>query len=134
MIGAEKETMNQILGAVVAVLDDQDRLLILLRPHLALWSPLKWGLPGGKLEEGEAAIAAAIRETKEETQLDVTNLQPLGLKVDIPVRAYYTRDYTGDVRIDYEHDDWTWVPRSEIESYPLAPQVLQMFDWVLKNE
>ena len=60
-------------------------------------------------------------------------MQPLGLKVDIPVRAYYTRDYTGDVRIDYEHDDWTWVPRSEIERYPLAPQVLQMFDWVLDN-
>lgn len=34
-----------------------------------------WGLPGGKAEEYESYIKAAIRETKEETGLDITNLK-----------------------------------------------------------
>jgi ADP-ribose pyrophosphatase YjhB (NUDIX family) len=36
----------------------------------------KWGLPGGKQEIGETIFAAAVREAREETGLDVT---PLGI-------------------------------------------------------
>ncbi len=79
-------------------------------------------------------MAAAIRETQEETQLEVKGLQEINLNLDTPVYAYYTRDYTGTVTIDYEHDDWAWVSRADIESYPLAPQVLQTFEWVLQND
>jgi len=34
-----------------------------------------FGLVGGKVDEGETIIEAAIRETKEETGLDITNLR-----------------------------------------------------------
>lgn len=114
-------------------MDDQDRTLILLRPKEAHWAPFKWGFPGGKIEEGESPRETAIRETKEETQLDVKNLKPINLKVAKPVATYYTRDYAGDIVIDYEHDDWAWATRAEIENYDLAPDVLEMYDWVLKN-
>jgi 8-oxo-dGTP pyrophosphatase MutT (NUDIX family) len=134
MIKIKIASKKQIMGAVAVVLDEQKRTLILLRPKEARWAPIKWGFPGGKVEPGEEPIDAAIRETKEETQLDIKNLQPLGLKIDKPVHAYYTKDYTGEVHIDYEHDDWTWTGRDEIENYNLAPQVLEMFEWVLENE
>ena len=91
-----------VTGAVVVVLDDQDRTLLLLRPKEARWAPFKWGFPGGKIEEGESALSAAIRETKEETQLNVKNLRALNLKVAKAVATYYTRDYTGAVKIDFE--------------------------------
>ena len=123
----------KITGAVVLILDEEERTLILLRPASAQWAPHKWGYPGGKLEKDETPLDAAVRETKEETQLEARNLKLLNLKIDKPIVAYYTRDYTGDVEIDYEHDDWTWVTREEIENYDLAPQVLDMYDWVLKN-
>lgn len=32
-----------------------------------------WGLPGGKIDPGETALEAVIRETKEETNLDVVH-------------------------------------------------------------
>ena len=58
----------------------------------------------------------------------------MDLKLDTRVFAYYTKNYTGTVTIDHEHDDWVWVSREEIENYPLAPQVLATFEWVLEND
>ncbi len=121
-------------GAIVVLLNEKNETLILLRPDAAHWSPNTWGYPGGRIEPGETPMAAAIRETQEETQLEVKGLQEINLNLDTPVYAYYTRDYTGTVAIDYEHDDWAWVSRADIESYPLAPQVLQTFEWVLQND
>jgi 8-oxo-dGTP pyrophosphatase MutT (NUDIX family) len=121
-------------GAIVVLLNEKNETLILLRPDAAHWSPNTWGYPGGRIEPGETPMAAAIRETLEETQLEVKGLQEINLNLDTAVYAYYTRDYTGTVTIDYEHDDWAWVSRADIESYPLAPQVLQTFEWVLQND
>lgn len=121
-------------GAIVVLLNEKNETLILLRPDAAKWSPNTWGYPGGRIEPGESPRAAAIRETLEETELEVRGLKEINLKLDTRVYAYYTRDYAGTVTIDYEHDDWVWVSRHEIENYPLAPQVLQTFEWVLEND
>ena len=120
-------------GAVVVILDDEDRVLLLARTPGDYWAAGQWAYPGGKLESRETPKEAAIRETKEETNLTVTDLRDLKLKVDIPLAMYYTRSYTGDIQIDFEHTDWRWVSRTGIEHYDLAPQTLEMYDWVLKN-
>jgi len=122
-----------IAGAVVVVLNKRDEVLILKRPDTDDWAPSKWALPGGKLEENESPLTAAIRETKEETTLDVQHLKIINLVLDNPVAPYYTRHYTGNVQIDFEHTDWTWVARVDIGTYDLAPGVLKLYDWVLQN-
>ena len=121
-------------SAVVVLVDNADKTLILLRPGEARWAPHKWGYPGGKIEGGETPYDAAVRETAEETTLEAKNLKPLKLATPKSIVAYYTRDYSGTVEIDHEHNDWAWVSRGEIEGYELAPQVLAMYDWVLENE
>ena len=63
-------------GTAVVILNDQDEVLILLRTKEARWAPLRWGYPGGKVEPGETPQAAAVRETKEETELEVDKLTP----------------------------------------------------------
>lgn len=46
-----------------------------------------YDIPGGKIEEGETAKQAAIREMKEETGLEVTNLIHKGLiTIEYPTR------------------------------------------------
>lgn len=117
----------------MVLLDDRKRTLILLRPSHAQWAPRRWGFPGGKIESGETPEEAVVRETKEETQLEVHNLKPLETPRLTPVATYYSRDFEGEVEIDHEHDDWAWAGRAEIEDYELAPDVLEMYEWVLEN-
>jgi 8-oxo-dGTP diphosphatase len=122
-----------LAGTVVVILNDEDEILLLKRPPSVKWSPDKWALPGGKLESGETSLVAVKRETKEETSLVIAALKKIPIVLDKPVVSYYTRHYSGSIQLDHEHTDWSWVSRSDITTYDLAPGVLQLFDWVLKN-
>ena len=120
-------------AAIVVILDSNKRVLILKRPDWISWGANLWAFPGGKIEGTETPPEAATRETKEETQLDVVNLQPVDLQWGEGLTIFHTSEYTGDVKIDFEHDAFAWVTRDEIEAYDLAPDVLRTYDWVLNN-
>ncbi|HHZ94235.1 MAG TPA: NUDIX domain-containing protein [Flavobacteriales bacterium] len=121
------------LGAIVVILDKDNKVLILRRAPGDYWGGDKWAYPGGKIETGETPEQAAIRETKEETTLTVSNLKEIELGLDKPVSAYYTRDYNGNVKIDFEHTDWAWAGMDEIKNYDLAPDTYVMYEWALNN-
>ena len=59
-------TEKYIIGVVAIVLDQHKRILLVHRCDMDFWD-----LPGGGMEPGELPTEAAIRETKEETGLDV---------------------------------------------------------------
>ena len=134
MIRIRIRRREKVRGAVVVILNPNNEVLLLKRSPGDYWCAGKWGYPGGKLDEGETAEAAAIRETKEEANLDVTDLVPITLELSRVLGMYYTRSYAGDVKIDFEHTAWRWVPRSEIENYDLSDDTLEIYDWVLENE
>ena len=121
-------------GSAVVILDDDSNMLLLLRSAKSRWMPKKWGLPGGKIETGETPEEAAIRETKEEANLNVQNLTHLKDLSDKSVDLFYTTDYDGDVQIDFEHDDYEGVSRADDEQYDTTPRIVEIFDWILKNE
>ena len=62
------------LGAFAIILDDQNRVLLCHRRDFDLWN-----LPGGAIEKNELPTEAAIRETKEETGLDVSIERLVGI-------------------------------------------------------
>ena len=122
-------------GAIVAILDNQNRILLGARPtDITCWAPGKWAFPGGHIESGETPEEAEIRETKEEMNLEIRDLKELELGKDNGAFVFYTRSYNGDVEIDHEHTDWAWVSRDDMEHYTLAPHVLEMYDWVLQHD
>ena len=55
-------------GVRVVILDKENRILMVKQHHD---EKDIWMVPGGGIEEGESSMAAAVREMKEETGLDV---------------------------------------------------------------
>jgi len=98
------------------VLDADGRMLTMLRGASAPTNPLHWDLPGGILEYGEDIAECVIRETREET----------GVEIDMPrafhavsrknaIGEFWTTIYfiaharTQEVTLSWEHDEWRWV-------------------------
>lgn len=67
------------VGAVV--LDEHGRLLVIRRRNAP--DAGRWSLPGGRVEAGEAATVAIVREVAEETALTIEIVRELGT-VTIP--------------------------------------------------
>ncbi|MFT4343316.1 MAG: NUDIX hydrolase [Candidatus Woesearchaeota archaeon] len=47
-----------------------------------------WHFPGGRLDEGEEACEGLIREVKEETNLEIYDVQPVFTKIFTSERKY----------------------------------------------
>jgi 8-oxo-dGTP diphosphatase len=92
----------------------------------------RWVFPGGRIEGGEDAEAAARREAKEETSFEVG-------KADLAPHTRRIHD-DGDGSVDFttflckasdrfpvelseEHDAWRWVHPDELLSSPELPSV-----------
>jgi 8-oxo-dGTP diphosphatase len=74
----------------VAVHDEQGRILLVQRCDSGAWE-----FPGGRMDVGETAIAAAVRETAEEAGLRVRITGLVGLFSD---PAFVIRAVDGDIR------------------------------------
>jgi 8-oxo-dGTP diphosphatase len=66
------------LVTVDAIIEIDGGIVLVRRRH----PPLGWALPGGFVEPGESVAAAARREAKEETGLDVELTELLGVYSD----------------------------------------------------
>jgi len=102
--------------------------LLLVRTHK--W-PNRWGIPGGKIEWGEASEAALRRELREETGLEVTDVQ-LTLVQDAIHPPEFLRDahfillnYTcraagaQTVRLNDEAEAFVWISPKSARELPL---------------
>jgi 8-oxo-dGTP diphosphatase len=63
---------------VAAVIEREDRRLLIGQRERNDTSPLKWEFPGGKVEEGETPEVALAREVWEETGATMTQCMEIG--------------------------------------------------------
>lgn len=77
-----------LAGAAVALLDEEDRILLQRRTDTG-----NWGLAGGLMEPGESPEETARREVLEETGLHIGNLELITV---LSGREFYTELPNGD--------------------------------------
>lgn len=123
-----KERKNICITQKAIVLRNDGKFLVIKRSKTAPSHPLAWDLPGGELEYGENPFAGIVREIKEETGLDVSNVKPfdvfghenpVGYWVTI---AYICDSVSSDVVLSYEHTEFQWVTREEFLKLPSTPK------------
>ncbi len=99
-----------LTGVNVLIINENNQVLLQRRGTF----PFKWGLIGGITELGESLEDTAIREAKEETGLDVKQLNLLGTtsgekcymefpngdKAYFITVGYFTKSYSGAFKID----------------------------------
>jgi 8-oxo-dGTP diphosphatase len=121
---ARSQPSRRPIAVACALIERDGRLLVAQRPPGKALA-LKWEFPGGKIERGETAAAALVRELREE----------LGLEVEVGRElASVTHDY-GDVFITLvpfrctptgaephprEHVEARWCTPDEIDALDLA--------------
>jgi 8-oxo-dGTP pyrophosphatase MutT (NUDIX family) len=118
-------------AAMVAMVDDQDRVLLMWRHRFVpqLWN---YELPGGLLDEGEDPAAAAVREVIEETGYRTTrplervvDFEPMIGMVDSRHHVYIARgvEKAGEPTEKNEAAHMEWVPLDDIPGLIAAGKI-----------
>ena len=111
--------------AAVILTDEQDKILICRRGGGGNCAYL-WEFPGGKREAGESLAACAVRECREELNIEVE----LGAVYDTHTFAYPDKEiaftfFLGRIRagtpVMRVHSGMCWVSRSELSGFQFCP-------------
>jgi ADP-ribose pyrophosphatase YjhB (NUDIX family) len=121
---------DQPVVGVGAVLIKEGKIALIKRGNEP--SKGKWSIPGGHVELGENLKEAVIRETKEETCLDVDNpilidvVENVDLDEQRKIKYHYVIvDYLvhvigGNIQAASDAAELRWVPLDEVEAYNLT--------------
>lgn len=88
-----------------------------------------WHVISGGVEQGETDEEAAVRELREETGLDAT-VEPLDFSFThdgIHVECFLAETPgSWEPVLDWEHDDYRWLPRDEAAALLYWPEPAQL--------
>ena len=134
-------TMNRYPNyrvSVEIILMHNERILLTKRSLEAVVAPGVWNVPAGKVKFTEIPVEAAIREVKEETNMDLQGLKEIhvrtfeGQTASEPIyRLIYTyvvkvtEQQLKNFQLNEEHSESRWITRKELHSrdfYSLLPE------------
>jgi 8-oxo-dGTP diphosphatase len=121
------EKIPTLIVVAAALVDDQGQVLVQQRLPGRSMAGL-WEFPGGKVEEGETAEAALVRELEEELgiKLDPRSLSPATFATtyigDRPLilLLYLCRTWLGQPQ-PLDCSALQWLPPAQLSSLPMPP-------------
>lgn len=119
---------GEVEKAGCVVIDDAGRYLLVRSKEVGTW-----GLPKGHIEKGESSEHTAVRETKEETGVDVTVVRQLpdfayfNSRIGQPVRLHFflARPVGGASEIADEFPEWVSLEVAKQRVYPNQAEYLE---------
>lgn len=109
------------------MVEDKSTGKVLVQQRVKSWTGISF--PGGHVEPGESFVDSAIREVKEETGLDIRNLESCGVVHWAHNRnfnryivfLYKTSDFSGELLPETEEGRVFWVDPEELKTMQLSP-------------
>lgn len=116
---------------------DGDKILVQNRAS-SNWPGITF--PGGHVEYNESFVQSAIREVKEETGLDVSNLELCGVEQWTAQEGTYryiaflykTNNFKGEIKSSRE-GEILWINKNDLNNYQLSDGFAEMFK-VFEND
>jgi len=121
------DSEKKILRVVGCIIKHDSRMLMLFRSETET-DPSLWGIPAGKVEEGETDLEAIIREVFEETgiQLEENQVEHLeelpieypNMTVVFPIFKVHLDEEAAVTLEPREHIDFGWISPDEVLKMP----------------
>lgn len=114
--------------AVRAIIQNSAGQILVLKRANASYCEGYWNLPGGKVDFGQTAEEAVIREIEEETMLKTEKAKFLFYMDNLPdettdlhfLSLFFECTCTGKVIINNESSEYRWIDRDDLKSLNLA--------------
>ncbi|MBU0612891.1 NUDIX domain-containing protein [Patescibacteria group bacterium] len=123
--------MKEILKAVI---EKDNKYLVIKRSSEAEFFPGLWDFLGGKLEKGENAFDGIVREVKEETSLKIAPAKVVGLyeieekNTLLRFSVFSVKSVSGEVQLSSEHTDYKWLTKREVLNLEVSPFIRMYFE------
>ena len=116
----------KVVAAVIKSLNDKGQTIILSTQRGYGEFKDSWEFPGGKLEPGETAETAILREIKEELDADIKVCQLFEtVEYDYPkfhlTMHCFICELVSEDMVLKEHEDARWLDRQQLESVDWLP-------------
>ncbi len=125
---SDREKFGQSINLVAKIAVVRDgKVLLLRRSKTAPTRALEWDFPGGVVEPGEDPKKAVVRETYEETALELSEVSILDLHFlpseqfdgNVLILLFKTEVANGAVELSYEHDQYEWIDYNAAKDYKM---------------
>jgi 8-oxo-dGTP pyrophosphatase MutT (NUDIX family) len=112
---------------VAVVIENADEYLLLKRAPYMKYHAGLWSVVSGTIEENESTEQAALRETKEETGLQITiektakSFETIVGDRKLTVFPVLAQSNTKEIKISGEHIAFKWIKAQEIWDHKIVP-------------
>ena len=127
-----------MLGFAGILITYGDKIMAFKRSSVVYKFPEYWSIPSGHREEGETPKECAIRETFEETRIEIKNPDDVILIEEVDTGSgifsvyKWKMDKFQKPTLDFEHTEWLLTSdTSKLD--PIQPQMKKIIDGVLND-
>ncbi len=128
--------------AVRIILRNEDNSILLLKRAQTNYGEGAWCLPGGKVDYGQTLEEACANELKEETDLDIGEIELVACQDSLPkqegdphyLNLYFEAEYTGKIILNSESSAFQWVSRNDLDNYYIVFGNLDIIEQMFEQD